>query len=42
VDGDPDWLAVPRVGVSNNLSLKAFEAKTSPAVHWYTRLRRRT
>ncbi len=42
VDGTPDWLAVPRVWVSNTLSLKAFEAKLSPAVHWYARLRRRT
>ncbi|MGH7770918.1 MAG: polysaccharide deacetylase family protein [Candidatus Binatia bacterium] len=41
VDGNPDWLALPRVWVGNKLDLKAFEAKISPAMRWYAQLRGR-
>jgi peptidoglycan/xylan/chitin deacetylase (PgdA/CDA1 family) len=37
----PDWLALPRVWVSNRLSAGAFLAKLSPAVEWYWGLSRR-
>jgi peptidoglycan/xylan/chitin deacetylase (PgdA/CDA1 family) len=35
----PDWLALPRLGVHDGLSLKAFEAKLSAAAQWYHWLR---
>ena len=41
VDRDPDWLALPRVWISNRLSAGAFRAKLSPAVGWYQDLSRR-
>jgi peptidoglycan/xylan/chitin deacetylase (PgdA/CDA1 family) len=41
VPGEPDWLALPRVWVSNRLSSGAFLAKLSPAVGWYQELYRR-
>jgi len=39
IDGESDWLALPRVWVSGKLSLKGFEARLSPATTWYRRLR---
>lgn len=39
VSASPDWLALPRVWISNTLGMGAFKAKTSPAVDWYARLR---
>jgi peptidoglycan/xylan/chitin deacetylase (PgdA/CDA1 family) len=41
VRSPPDWLALPRVWVSNRLSSGAFLAKLSPAVEWYWGLSRR-
>jgi peptidoglycan/xylan/chitin deacetylase (PgdA/CDA1 family) len=38
---EPDWLALPRVWISNRLSEGAFLAKLSPAVDWYRSLHRR-
>ena len=35
----PDWIALPRIWISNRLSDKGFEAKLSPALRWYTRLK---
>jgi len=37
---DPDWLALPRLGIHDGLSVKAFAAKLSPAADWYRWLRR--
>ncbi len=39
VDGESDWLALPRIWVSARLSLKGFEARLSPATTMYRRLR---
>lgn len=39
VSGSPDWLALPRVWISNTLDMGAFRAKTSPVVDWYAQLR---
>lgn len=36
----PNWLALPRVWISNKLSMGTFAAKTSPAICWYARLQR--
>lgn len=41
VSPNPDWLALPRVWISNYLSFPAFTAKVSPAVEWYERIRGR-
>lgn len=41
VDVHPDWLALPRVWVNGNLDGVGFEAKVSPATHWYAQMRRR-
>jgi peptidoglycan/xylan/chitin deacetylase (PgdA/CDA1 family) len=38
VPDEPDWLALPRVWVSNRLSPGAFLAKLSPASRWYAAL----
>lgn len=41
VDNQPDWLALPRIWVSSQLSAKEFEARLSPATRIYrTYLRR--
>lgn len=37
---EPNWLALARGWIDSKLSLKAFAAKTSPAISWYRRLRR--
>jgi peptidoglycan/xylan/chitin deacetylase (PgdA/CDA1 family) len=39
VDEKPNWLSLRRVWISNQLSVRAFAAKTSTAIRWYSRLR---
>jgi len=41
VDGESDWLELPRIWVAARLSLKGFEARLSPATTIYRRLRER-
>ena len=41
VPAEPDWLALPRVWVSNRLSQGAFRAKLSRAAGWYATLEQR-
>jgi peptidoglycan/xylan/chitin deacetylase (PgdA/CDA1 family) len=41
IPNEPDWLALPRVWVSNRLSPAAFLAKMSPAARWYAELHQR-
>jgi peptidoglycan/xylan/chitin deacetylase (PgdA/CDA1 family) len=38
LDGESDWLALPRIWVGAKLSLKGFEARLSPATTVYRRL----
>ncbi len=40
VDDHPDWLMLPRVGISHNSSIGLFEAKLSHATPLYERIRR--
>jgi peptidoglycan/xylan/chitin deacetylase (PgdA/CDA1 family) len=41
MDELPDWLALPRIWISNTLSMGAFRAKVSPAIEIYNKIQGR-